>query len=122
MKSFIDNHDLIKFFVDCKNLKIKDGADFHLYDLSIVSKIASHNTRGSAMIYRIVLKNMQHFKIGGIISVINNNEEKSNLQTKHSLYYSTCKFREALNKSLSKCGYDSLKFITVHNDSRQMKK
>lgn len=73
MKSFIDNQDLIKFFVDCKNLKIKDGADFHLYDLSIVSKIASHNTRGCAMIYRIALKNMQHFKIGGVISVINNN-------------------------------------------------
>ena len=122
MKSFIDNEDLIKFFVDCKNLKIKDGADFHLYDLNIVSKIASFNTRGSAMMYRIVLKNMLHFKIGGIISVINNNEDKTNLQTKHSLYYSTCKFREAMNKSLSKGNSETLKFITVHNDPNLTKK
>ena len=72
--------------------------------------------------HRIVLKNMLHFKIGGIISVINNNEDKSNLKVKHSLYYSTCKFREAMIKSLSKGNSDSLKFIIVHNDPNQTKK
>ncbi len=82
LKSFIENHDFMKFYIDCKNLKIRKGAEFDLYDLGTISKITNFNARGSALLLRIALKNMQFFKNGGIITILNTNEDADLLKDK----------------------------------------
>lgn len=76
----IDNHDFVKLYIDCKNLKIKQGAEYDLYDFRNIAKIVNFNARGSAILLRIMLKNMQYFKNGAIVSILHSCEAESHLK------------------------------------------
>lgn len=122
LRSFTDNQDWAAFLVDCKNLKIKDGADFHIYECPLISKISSFNAQGSALVLRIILKNMLHFKFGNLIQILNTNERKSEMEAKHALYLATTDFKTSLFESLRASHSDTaLRFISVNNDPKLMK-
>lgn len=63
-------------------MKIKQGAEYDLYDFRNIAKIVNFNARGSAILLRIMLKNMQFFKNGAIISVLNSHEGESHMKEK----------------------------------------
>ena len=96
LRSFTDNQDWAAFLIDCKNLKIKDGADFHIYECPLISKISSYNSQGSALVLKVILKNMLHFKFGNLIQILNTNENKSEMHSKHALYLATTDFKTSL--------------------------
>ena len=122
LRSIIENHEWAAFLIDCKNLKIKDGGDFHIYECPLISKIASYNARGSALLLKIVLRNMLHFKCGGLISVLNTNEKQGDMKNKHALYLATTDFKSSLFSSLSAAYSDTpLQFLTLHNNPKRMR-
>ncbi len=122
LRSFVDNQEWAAFMIDCKNLKIKDGGDFHVYECPLISKISSYNARGSALLLRVVLRNMLHFKCGSLVQILNTNERADEMQAKHALYLATTDFKTSLFDSLRASHSDTpLRFISVRNNPKLMK-
>ena len=65
---------------------------------------------------------MQYFKNGGVITILNTNQEQGHLKERHSLFYASALFRAGLIDSLRKSTDPAIKFLVVHNNLEGMKR
>jgi len=96
-KSSLNGGEVIRLFVNCKNLKLKEDIPYDSYEFAEINALISFNIKGYSLLLQFILKNMLTNKHGAIINIIRGNQHSIFINNSQCLYSSGSEFITSLS-------------------------